>query len=194
MMGRVDLVCVFAIGTLRTRDIEGPTKMLADQDLEDSKLNRTVIEWATFYPVQVYLSLLYAEIEYIRKNRDRSALLVDSNAFSYFDRNHEAISKLQRFRSAFLHPVKPDSAELEVDFLAYGQSYNAGPEIQNAVDEYLYRLRGRLISQLGFSAGYLNQLIKGNISITHFNRPWTPGDRIWGYNLNIAAQNRGVLC
>ena len=40
-------------------------RMLADQGLDDSKFNRTVIGWATFYPVQVYLALLYAEIEYI---------------------------------------------------------------------------------------------------------------------------------
>lgn len=123
-------------------------KMLADQGLVESKLNRTIIGWATFNPVQVYLALLYAEIEYIQKNRNRSAFLVDNDAFSYFDRNGEVISKLQGFRTAFLHPVRPDSASLEADFLAYGQSYNAAPEIQKVVDEYLYRLRRRLIPPL----------------------------------------------
>ena len=123
-------------------------KMLADQGLEDSKLNRIIIGWATFYPVQVYLALLHAEIEYIGKNRERSTFLVDNDSFSYFDRNQEAISKLRRFRAAFLHPVKPDGADLEADFLAYGQSYNTAPEMQVAVDEYLYRLRERLIPPL----------------------------------------------
>ena len=117
-------------------------KMLADQGLEDSKLNRTVIGWATFYPVQVYLALLYAELEYIRRNRDKSALLEDDEAFSYFDEKHEAISKLKGFRTALLHPVKSESASLEADFLSHNQSYNAAPEMQDVVDGYLYRLRG----------------------------------------------------
>lgn len=123
-------------------------KMLADQGLVDSKVNRTVIGWATFYPVQVYLALLYAEIEYIQRNRERSGLLEDKDVFSYFDRKQEAISKLKGFRTAFLHPVKPESASLESDYLAYGQSYNGAPEMQNVVDEYLYRLRGKLIPPL----------------------------------------------
>ena len=123
-------------------------KMLADQGLDDSKLNRTVIGWATFYPVQVYLAMLYAEIEYLRKYQERSALLVDSGVFSFFDHRQEAISKLEGFRDAFLHPLKPENASLEADFLANDQSYNAAPEKQNAVDEYLFRLRGRLIPPL----------------------------------------------
>ena len=123
-------------------------KMLADQGLEDSKLNQTVIGWSTFYPVQVYLALLYAEIEFIRECRGRSTLLDDSQVFSYFDQARKAISGLEGFRDAFLHPAKPESASLEADFLAYGQSYNAAPETQNVVDDYLYRLRARLIPPL----------------------------------------------
>ena len=123
-------------------------KMLADQGLDDSKVNHTVIGWATFYPLQVYLALLYAEIEYIRKYRDRSRLLEDGEMFSYFDRNTEAISKLGGFRDAFLHPVKSDSTRVEADYLTDGDSYSAAPQMQNIVDGYLYRLRGKLIPPL----------------------------------------------
>ena len=73
-------------------------------------IDRTIIGWATFYLVQVYLALLYAEIDYIRRTRKRSALLEDDDVFSYFDEKREAISKLDGFRAAFLHPIKPESA------------------------------------------------------------------------------------
>ena len=122
--------------------------MLADQGLDDSEPNQTVIGWATFYPVQVYLALLYAEIEYIRRNRGRSALLEDDDVFSHFDEQQEAISRLEAFRTAFLHPAKPDSAGLEMDFLVYGESYNAAPKLQRWVDEYLQELRERLVPPL----------------------------------------------
>ena len=123
-------------------------KMLADQGLDDSELNRTVIGWATFYPLQVYLALLYAEIEYIRRNRERSAFLENNDVLPYFDEQHEAISRLEAFRTAFLHPVKPDSAALEADFLAYDKAYNAAPTLQSAVDKYLQELRKGLAPPL----------------------------------------------
>ena len=119
-------------------------KMLADQGLDGNALNRIVITLATFYPVQIYLALLYAEIEYIRRYRNRAALLEDSDVFEFLDQEQEVVFRLNGFRSAFLHPGKRDGANLEMDFLTYGESYNAAPELQKVVDNYLKRLRGRL--------------------------------------------------
>ena len=120
------------------------TKMLADQGLENNALNYIVITLATFYPVQIYLALLYAEIEYIGRYRKRSALLEDSDVFEYLDREQETVCRLNGFRTAFLHPGKRDGDSLEMDFLKYGESYNVAPRMQKVVDDYLKRLRGRL--------------------------------------------------
>lgn len=56
-------------------------KMLSDQGLENNELNRTVIEWATFCLLQVYLALLYAEIESVVVEEHRAAALSDALVF-----------------------------------------------------------------------------------------------------------------
>ncbi|MCZ0952112.1 MAG: hypothetical protein OXJ56_05970 [Rhodospirillaceae bacterium] len=119
-------------------------KMLADQGLEDNALNQIVIGLATFYPVQIYLALLYAEIEYIGRYRKRSALLEDGEVFDYLDRERETVSRLKGFRTALLHPGKRDGDRLETDFLGQGESYDVAPQMQKVVDGYLKRLRERL--------------------------------------------------
>ena len=123
-------------------------KMLADQGLEDNALNLIVNGLATFYPVQIYLALLYAEIEYIGKYRKRSALIEDGEVFDYLDREQETVSRLKGFRMALLHPGKRDGDGLEMDFLGQGESYHVAPQIQKVVDGYLKRLRERLLPLL----------------------------------------------
>lgn len=123
-------------------------KMLADQGLEDNALNQIVIALATFYPVQIYLALLYAEIEYIGRYRKRSTLLEDGDVFAYLDREQETVSRLKGFRTALLHPGKRDGDSLEMDFLGYGESYNVAPQMQTVIDDYLKRLQGRLVPLL----------------------------------------------
>ena len=87
-------------------------KMLEDQGLEDNALNQIVIALATFYPVQIYLALLYAEIEYIGRYRKRTALLEDGDVFDYLDREQETVSRLKGFRTALLHPGKRDGGQV----------------------------------------------------------------------------------
>ena len=118
--------------------------MLEDQNLEDNALNQIVIALATFYPVQIYLALLYAEIEYIGRYRKRSALLEDGEVLDYLNREQETVSRLKGFRTALLHPGKRDGDRLEMDFLGQGESYNVAPQMQKVVDGYLKRLRERL--------------------------------------------------
>ena len=122
-------------------------KMLSDQDLEDNEVNRMVVAWATFYPVQVYLALLYAEIEYARNMQSESRFFEDDQLFPYLDRREEAITKLHGFRNSFLHP-NSESSRCEIVFLAHGNSYNAAPEMQAALDGYLQRVNQKLIAPL----------------------------------------------
>ena len=123
------------------------SKMLSDQGLDDSETNRVILEWATFYPLQTYLALLYAKIECVRKARDESPFFEDDALFPYLDAREEAISRLRRFRDSFLHPQSA-GARLEMDFLTYGASYNAAPEMQAMLDKYLSRVRWKLVAAL----------------------------------------------
>ena len=121
--------------------------MLNDQGLNDNGQNRTVIAWATFYPLYVYLALLYAETDYARGLRERSRFVQDDEFFTYLDKEQKAVTKLRGFRDSFLHP-KSEGTRLETDYLAYGPSYNAAPEIQAALDGFLARLNARLDKSL----------------------------------------------
>lgn len=123
------------------------SKMLSDQGLDDSEMNRAVLQGATFLPLQTYLALLYAEIECVRKSRNESPFFEDDGLFPYLDEREEAISRLRRFRDSFLHPHSA-SARLEMGFLTYGPSYNVAPEMQAILDEYLSRVRWKLVAAL----------------------------------------------
>ena len=123
------------------------SKMLSDQGGDDSETNRVILQWATFYPLQTYLALLYAEIECVRNCRNESPFFEDDVLFPYLDAREEAISKLQRFRDSFLHP-RSESTQLEMGFLTYGASYNAAPEMQAMLDKYLSRVRWKVVAAL----------------------------------------------
>lgn len=62
-----------------------PSQDAERPDLGDNQLNRTAVAWATFYPVQVYLALLYVQIEDARKIRSKSQFFEDDELFAYFD-------------------------------------------------------------------------------------------------------------
>ena len=123
------------------------SKMLHDQGLDDSESNRIILKCATFYPLQTYLALLYAEIECVRNSRNESPFFEDDVLFPYLVEKEEAISRLRQFRDSLLHPHSA-SGRLEMGFLTYGPSYNAAPEMQAMLDEYLSRVRWKLVAAL----------------------------------------------
>lgn len=123
------------------------SKMLSDQGLDDSESNRFILQCATFYPLQTYLALLYAEIECVRDSRNKSPFFEDDVLFPYLDEKEEAISRLRQFRVSFLHPQSA-SDQWEMGFLTYGPSYHAAPEMQTMLDEYLSRVRWKLVDEL----------------------------------------------
>lgn len=119
-------------------------KMLEDQGLKNDSFNRMLIGWATFYPLQVYLALLYAEIEHYRRFCEKSEILSDDALSGFLDNRMQFISKLHGFRDFFLHPSK-DNAPLESAFLGHGDgSYNLAPELQKNLDEFMVRTRLKL--------------------------------------------------
>lgn len=118
-------------------------KMLSDQGLENNKANRIIIGWATYYPLHLYLALLYAEIEFYEKVTKTSNIFIDNNLDSYLDANRQLVDSLGEFRDSFLHPSDTSTAD-ELNFLQTGESYNIAPILQRKFDEYLFRLREKL--------------------------------------------------
>lgn len=122
-------------------------KMLRDQGLENNKTNRTVIGWATFYPLQLYLALFYAEIESFEKLKKTHNIYADDELDSYLETNKELICRFRKFRHSFLHPSQ-NSIFAELQFLQVESSYNLAPILQGKFDGYLQRLRSKLSNYL----------------------------------------------
>ena len=129
-------------------------RMLHDQGMDDTPLNRTLIGPATYFPLQVLLALLYAEVEFYRQWCQGRPILDDSGFSAYLDSREEFIEGLRGFRDFSLHPSM-DNAPAELGFLSVRHSYNLAPEIQAKLDEYLHDLRGRLLDEL---RGLLSEL------------------------------------
>lgn len=122
--------------------------MLEDQGMENDRFNRAVLPLATYYPVQIYLALLYAEIEFFEKASKKLEIYQDPDYRTCIDEHEDAIARLKAFRNSFLHP-RPRSHSDEMQFLmANPDSYNIAPFLQSEFDGYLYRVRARLVDAL----------------------------------------------
>lgn len=123
--------------------------MLEDQGMEDNRFNRAVLPLATLYPVQIYLALLYAQIEFFEKTSKKlGAYYRDPDYRTCIDEHEDAIALLKPFRDSFLHP-RPDTHSDERRFLlATPDSYNLAPYLQREFDGYLHRVRARLFDAL----------------------------------------------
>ena len=122
--------------------------MLGDQGMENNRFNRAVLPLATYYPVQIYLALLYAEIEFFERTSKNLGIYRDPDYRKCIDEHEDAIAPLKAFRDSFLHP-RPDSHSDEMRFvLATPDSYNIAPYLQSEFDGYLYRVRARLVDAL----------------------------------------------
>ena len=121
--------------------------MLSDQGMEDSDVNRRILEIATYCPFQTYLALLYAEIECVREWQDGSRILENGELLRYLEENGKTIDRLRKFRNSFLHP-KLRSGRIQSDFLEHVEWYDKVPEIQGVLDQYLRWVNRRLFGML----------------------------------------------
>lgn len=117
--------------------------MLEDQGLENDRLNRAVLTLGTYYPVQIYLALLYAETEFFETTSGKLEIYKDPVYRNHIDEHEAAVACLKEFRDSFLHP-RPTSSADEQQFLATSDSYNIAPRFQSAFDTYLNRVRIRI--------------------------------------------------
>ena len=118
-------------------------KMLADQGEEDDEPNRLLLWLATYYSMQVYLALLYAEVEFYQEQCHTSRVTRDSDMDSYLDSVPEFLDALQNVRDVFLHPLKGRVVSIE-EFADASKSFGLAYELQREVDKYLIRLQKQL--------------------------------------------------
>ena len=122
-------------------------RMLEDQGLEDSQGNRDILPIVTFVPVQIYLCMLYASIEFYQETSAKHVLYKDRALDDCIARHAEVIATLVDFRHSFLHPTE-DYEIVQKAFLETRASYNVAPELQAAFDAYLERARLKVIAYL----------------------------------------------
>ncbi len=122
-------------------------KILGDQGMENNPANRTLLPFATFLPVQVYLALLYAELECIRDWQGQSKMLGNEGLLRYLNENEETINELRRYRNSFLHPG-PKADQRELEYLTHSESYDRTPEMQAVLDQYLRKVNSDLFGAL----------------------------------------------
>ena len=130
--------------------------MLNDQQLENNKINRIMIYFATFAPLWLYLALLYAEIEFFRDSSRKDKLFFDDGLGTYLDKNQKFVDRLKNFRHSFLHvgeqgfPVDQDIARPDLN--------NIVPVLQKNIDEYLQRTRFKLFRYLVSNLEHLPEI------------------------------------
>ena len=118
-------------------------RMLADQGLEATHVNKRLLALATFATLKLYLALLYAEVEFYNKLCRRHTILSDATLSECLDNSPEFIESLVKLRHSFLHPNEA-TVRSERDFLDVPGAYTLAPILQRHIDEYLSRTCLRL--------------------------------------------------
>lgn len=123
-------------------------RMLADQGMETGDGARKLLGATTFEPMKVYLSLLYASLEFYKNIRKKLPIYQDPEMDRCLDRQADFVEKLKLLRDAFLHPSM-DSGMRQQAFSIVELSYKDAPECQIAFDRYLARVRSRVEAEVG---------------------------------------------
>lgn len=121
-------------------------EQLAEQDIEDNALNRSLLESATFSPVRLYFSLFYAEIEYYRKHCVKCRWMADNELISALKEGQAKIGCLEEFRDTFVHPQSA-TAEAEEEFLLQSL-HNWVLAVNTVFNEGLERVRRTICEHL----------------------------------------------
>ena len=88
---------------------------LADLVLENTELNRSLLEHSTFSPVGLYFALFYAEIEFFDEWRQKCLWICDCELVDLLDNQRCEILIIKEFRDKLLHPqTRTTLAEIEL--------------------------------------------------------------------------------
>ena len=81
-------------------------QMITDQGLEADTTNRRCFDFITWYPWDIYLCLLYAEIEYCKWYSQRLPVLASGPLDAFIKQHPNVIRYLKQYRDKVLHPGK----------------------------------------------------------------------------------------
>ena len=149
--------------------------------MENTPLNKAVLPFATFCPVRAYYAVLYAEIDFLRRQQ---AELSDSELLTVLAGHSDLIDKMQRFRDGLLHPrdsTWPD----EMAFMGH-EEYARTPRLQSQIDSAIERIRRRLRSKVNAILQQLPEeqsLYCRQVSVERAMR----GGAHSGYGLHVAS-------
>ncbi|MDE0147886.1 MAG: hypothetical protein OXM58_05905 [Rhodospirillaceae bacterium] len=142
---RAKVSCGYSEGLTEDGFEDVATKMLEDQKLENSQVNRNTLVIATFVPIQIYLCLFYASIKFYQDTSSKRTFYKDKDMDDCIARHADVVATLGEFRDSFLHPTGNHEVAQRA-FLRTKDSYNVTFEIQVEFDAYLERIRQKLIA------------------------------------------------
>lgn len=123
-------------------------QMLKDQGMEPTDFNRYVISRVKWQTWEVYLCVLYAEIEYYENNRQ----IFEYQALDDFCSAEQlTIHNLRELRDKLLHPSKTVTHEALNAFAKSTNPYSFVFRAQDLIDDYIVGLRSTIAqhAQLG---------------------------------------------
>ena len=137
-------------------------QMLADQRVEQTPVQRWLLANATWMPWEMYICLLYAEIEYYMEVSKKHSSL-SYKPLDDFLGSHDAIARsLKDVREKLLHPLKKDVYEEKLT-LFMDQANKMAPdfriaivEVQHLIDDYLDLLKKAFVESLALEMAELS--------------------------------------
>ena len=129
-------------------------KMLEDQGLDQTEANRSDLVWASRAAWEIYMCLLYAEIEHYRAVSQKHPHITYAPLDSYLKSHIALIEHLQSVRDILLHPLKETSyyESLRQFGIEARQTapdtFLALERLQSLIDEFLAYFRGALLDSL----------------------------------------------
>jgi hypothetical protein len=129
-------------------------KMLEDQGLDQTEANRSALVWTSRAAWEIYMCLLFAEIEHYQAVSKKHPIIKHEPLDSYLTSHEALIEHLQSVRDILLHPLKETSYydSLRQFSVEAGQTapdiFLALEHLQSLLDEFLESLRGALLASL----------------------------------------------
>ena len=125
-------------------------KMMEDQGVDKTESNRWLLGLATWVPWEIYMCLLYAEVEhYVKVSRQHPSLSY-APIEDYMASHDAVVDSLREVRYSILHPLKQTTTEINLRrFLEVSGQIAPDPllplvALQNSIDDYLEWFRDSL--------------------------------------------------
>ena len=133
---------------LKSSLIAVQNRMLQDQNIDPTPTNRWLLECANMNSWDIYICLLYAEIECYRSDRKWISI---PTLDQFMDDNKEILDMYKLVRDKLLHPLKNiDDDKTLSDFLDsskndYLKYFCCAEECNIFIDQYIHTIRNHLI-------------------------------------------------